>query len=174
MGVVNFKRFRGYLRKRTYFLRFFLDFPDAVWALRRKTHAEKGQKWPTLADFQEGRVDALQAPICYICGSSRKGHDSVPEDFGNIPWKGPKGIPRTGIERTKYPENTLEIRPVAVSGAYLEVSEENSGKVTGKLLEKSPMLSSKGFQAQGKANLPGSLGRDCPGPCPHLLCGCFF
>ena len=36
------------------------------------------------------------------------------------------------------------------------------------------MLSSLGFRAPGKANLPRTLGRHCPAPCPHLLCGVFF
>ena len=30
------------------------------------------------------------------------------------------------------------------------------------------------FRALGKANLPRTLGRQCPAPCPHLLHGVFF
>ena len=53
----GFKQIRGYLRKKALFLRF-LDFPHAVRALRKRAKkAEKGQKRPISADFQDGRPD---------------------------------------------------------------------------------------------------------------------
>ena len=51
------KEIRGYLRKKAFFLRF-LDFPGAVWALRKRAKkAEKGRKRPISADFRKGRPD---------------------------------------------------------------------------------------------------------------------
>ena len=67
---------------------------------------------------------------------------------------------------------------MAVCGMRSGVPEENSGNVPGKLLEKifpnREMLQILGFRAPEKANLPGTLGRHCPGPCPHLPGGEFF
>ena len=68
-------------------------------------------------------------------------------------------------------------KAVAVCGMRSGVPEENSGKVAGKIAGKfflnRGMRHFLGFQAPGKANLPGTLGRQCPGRCPHLPCGVF-
>ena len=51
------KQIGGYPRKKAFFLRF-LDFPGALQTLRKRAKkAEKGQKRPISADFQEGRPD---------------------------------------------------------------------------------------------------------------------
>ena len=48
----GFKQIRGHLRKNAFFLRF-LDFPGALWALRKRAKkAEKGRKRPISADFR--------------------------------------------------------------------------------------------------------------------------
>ena len=49
--------YRGYLRKKAFFLRF-LDFPGALRTLRKRAKkGEKGRKRPILADFQEVQPD---------------------------------------------------------------------------------------------------------------------
>ena len=51
---------------------------------------------------------------------------------------------------------------------------ESPGKIAGKCFPNREMLQILGFWAPGKANLPGTLGRHCPGPCTHLPGGVFF
>ena len=71
-------------------------------------------------------------------------------------------------------------KAVAVSGVFAPgVLEESSGKIAGsrlagKIFPNREMLQILGFQAPGKANLPGTLGPHCSGPCPHLPGGVFF
>ena len=54
---------------------------------------------------------------------------------------------------------------MAVSGVFVGVLEESSGKIPGKSLAKffpdRQMLQILGFRAPGKANLPGTLGPHC-------------
>ena len=51
---------------------------------------------------------------------------------------------------------------------------EGPGKIAGEIFPNRAMLRILGFQAPGKANLPGTLGRHCPRPCTHLPCGVFL
>ena len=56
--VMRFKQFGGYLKRKALPLCFFLEFPGAVRAFRKRAKkVEKGRKRPISADFQEGRAD---------------------------------------------------------------------------------------------------------------------
>ena len=51
---------------------------------------------------------------------------------------------------------------------------ENSGKIAGKIFPNRQMLQILGFQAPGKANLPGTLGPHCRDLVPTFRAGCFL
>ena len=59
-------------------------------------------------------------------------------------------------------------------GGSLAKLRESPGKIAGKLFLNREMLQILGFRAPGNANLPGTFGRHCRGPCPHLPCRVFF
>ena len=70
-------------------------------------------------------------------------------------------------------------KAAGVSGRLSGVPEEISGKTTGNSLEISPRIAKcfifEAFGHWGNAKLPRTLGRHCPRPCPHPLCGvCLF
>ena len=67
---------------------------------------------------------------------------------------------------------------MAVSRVCSGVLEQNSGKVpreiAGKFVPDREMLQILGFRAPGKANLPGTLGRQSRGLVPTSCAGCFL
>ena len=54
----------------------------------------------------------------------------------------------------------------SVQGSSLQISG-NPGKTVGFFLEFGDAVNSIGFQAPAKTNLPQTLGRHCPEPCPE-------
>ena len=62
------------------------------------------------------------------------------------------------------------------SGGSRGKLRESARKIAGKFLPDHKMQEILRFRAPEKANLSGTLGRYCPEPCPHLLCGagCFL
>ena len=51
---------------------------------------------------------------------------------------------------------------------------ESPGKIAGKIVPESRDAMNSTISGTRKANLPGTLGRHCPGACPHLLCKVFL
>ena len=51
---------------------------------------------------------------------------------------------------------------------------ESPGEIAGNFFLNREMLQILGFRASGKANLPGTLGRDCQNLVPTFRAGCFL
>ena len=68
-------------------------------------------------------------------------------------------------------------KAVAVSGLFGGSPgklRENPGKIAGKIFPNREMLQILGFQAPGKANLPGTLGPHCRDLVPTFHAGCLL